>query len=84
MEKKKINKKTRINKDTHNADTAFMIGHKHSMIKYLIKKSKLRDWKLIERSFKRWANPDKSNCIAYYSPTSQEEILMFFKKHFIK
>lgn len=57
---------------------------KYSVVKDLIKKSKLRDWKLVEKAFKRWANPDNKNCISYYSPTSQLELLSFFKKHFTK
>jgi len=49
-----------------------------------LRKMKLKKWKLIEKEFKQWANPNTKNGIAYYSPTSQLELLAFFKKQFIK
>jgi hypothetical protein len=42
------------------------------------------NWDKIEKAFKEWSNPKKKNCIGYYSPTQQMEILAFFKSQFNK
>jgi len=53
-------------------------------VKGIIQKMKLKKWKQVQKEFKQWADPKAKNCIGYYSPTSQLEILAFFKKQFIK
>jgi hypothetical protein len=53
-------------------------------IKSYLRKMKLKKWKQVQKEFKQWADPKAKNCIGYYSPTSQLEILAFFKKQFIK
>jgi len=53
-------------------------------IKNHLRKMKLKKWKQVQKEFKQWADPNTKNSISYYSPTSQFELLAFFKKQFIK
>jgi len=53
-------------------------------IKSYLRKMKLKKWKQVQKEFKQWADPNTKNSISYYSPTSQLELLAFFKKQFIK
>jgi len=66
--------------------TTSPINHKYEFVRAidLIRKSKLREWAIIEKEFKKWSNPDEVNCVSYYSPIQILETLEFFKKHFIK
>jgi len=53
-------------------------------IKNHLRKMKLKKWKQVQKEFKQWADTNTKNSISYYSPTSQFELLAFFKKQFIK
>jgi len=68
-----------VKRKTHTGQTC-VVGYKiikgKINVSSMMKAWKLKKWKRVEKEFKQWANPNTKNGIAYYSPTSQLELLL--------